>query len=194
MMKELRWEQMEPTWTWFYQPNDSAFYIRYYFNSLLSVWAKQRWKIKSSFTFHIPTSPEENKETDSSYSAHLFYHEHCLFRVLLVCLSWQIFPLKKCSYVGRILMDPASFFCSSGQVWGDNSQVCAAERDDYRIYCLSEAQSTLIQQFHLYLIYESLSLFLSFSFLTVSVLSARYALGFLFSAVFLSRPCVLTVA
>lgn len=86
-MKELRWEQMEPTWTWFYQPNDSAFYIRYYFNSLLSVWAKQRWKIKSSFTFHIPTSPEENKETDSSYSAHLFYREHCLFRVLLVCVS-----------------------------------------------------------------------------------------------------------
>lgn len=40
----------------------------------------------------------------------------------------------------------------------DNCQVCAAETDDYRLYCLSQAQSTLIQQSHLYLIYESLSL------------------------------------
>lgn len=53
-------------------------------------------------------------------------------------------------------------FCSGGQVWVDNCQFCAAETDDYRLYCLSQAQSTLIQQSHLFLIYESLSLFLSF--------------------------------
>lgn len=52
---------------------------------------------------------------------------------------------------------------SGGQVWADNCQVCAAETDDYRLYCLSQAQSTLIQQSHLYLIYESLSLFFTSS-------------------------------
>lgn len=52
--------------------------------------------------------------------------------------------------------------CSSGsQVWAYNCRVCAAETDDYRVYCLSQAQSTLIQQSHLFLIYDSTSLSLS---------------------------------
>lgn len=34
-------------------------------------------------------------------------------------------------------------FWSGGQVWADNCRACAAETDDYRVYCLSQAQSTL---------------------------------------------------
>lgn len=34
-------------------------------------------------------------------------------------------------------------FWSGGQVWADNCQAWAAETDDYRVYCLSQAQSTL---------------------------------------------------
>lgn len=63
-----------------------------------------------------------------------------------------------------------AFSVSGGQVWADNCQVCVAETDDYRLYCLSQAQSTLIQQSHLYLIYESLSHFLTSSVPLISSL------------------------
>lgn len=63
----------------------------------------------------------------------------------------------------RVKVDGPCPFCSGGQVWADNCQVGAAETDDYRLYYLSQAQSTLIQQAHLYLIYESLSLSLLLS-------------------------------
>lgn len=53
--------------------------------------------------------------------------------------------------------DGACPCCSGSQVWADNCQVCAAETDDYRVYCLSQAQSTLIQQSHLSVIYDSTS-------------------------------------
>lgn len=72
------------------------------------------------------------------------------------------FPLKY-PELYRVKADGSCPFCSGGQVWADNCWVCAAETDDYRLYCLSQAQSTLIQQSHLYLIYESLSLTLSLS-------------------------------
>lgn len=72
------------------------------------------------------------------------------------------FPLKNLKLY-RVKADGSCPFCSGGQVWADNCQVCAAETDDYRLYCLSQAQSTLIQQSHLYLIYESLSLSFSLS-------------------------------
>lgn len=68
------------------------------------------------------------------------------------------FPLKN-RELYRLRVDGACPFCSGLQVWADNCQVCAAETDDYRLYCLSQAQSTLIQQSHLSLIYESCSLF-----------------------------------
>lgn len=57
----------------------------------------------------------------------------------------------------RLRGDGSCPFCSRSQVWEDNCQVCAAETDDYRLYCLSQAQSTLIQQSQLSLIYESYS-------------------------------------
>ncbi len=69
-----------------------------------------------------------------------------------------------------------ALFCSGGQVWADNCQVCAAETDDYRLYCFSQAQSTLIQQSHLYLIYESLSLFLSLSLAHLYTIPPPYML------------------
>lgn len=69
------------------------------------------------------------------------------------------FPLKKNGGICRVR---GACPCSSGsQVWADNCRVCAAETDDYRVYCLSQAQSTLIQQSHLSLIYDSSSLSLS---------------------------------
>lgn len=45
--------------------------------------------------------------------------------------------------------------CSGSQVRADNCQLCAAETDDYGLYCLSQAQSALIQQSRIALIYES---------------------------------------
>lgn len=57
----------------------------------------------------------------------------------------------------RMRGDGACPCCSGSQVWADNCQVCAAETDDYRVYCLSQAQSTLIQQSHLSVIYDSTS-------------------------------------
>lgn len=45
--------------------------------------------------------------------------------------------------------------CSGSQVRADNCRLCAAETDDYGLYCLSQAQSALIQQSHIALIYES---------------------------------------
>lgn len=68
--------------------------------------------------------------------------------------------LKKKNYLElyRLRGDGSCPFCSGSQVWADNCRVCAAETDDYRLYCLSQAQSTLIQQSHLSLIYESRSL------------------------------------
>lgn len=68
------------------------------------------------------------------------------------------FPLKN-RELYRLRVDGSCPFCSGRQVWADNCQVCAAETDDYRLYCLSQAQSTLIQQSHLSLIYESCSVF-----------------------------------
>lgn len=82
--------------------------------------------------------------------------------------QYMNFPLKAGALQGdRVKVDGSCPFCSGGQVWADNCQFCAAETDDYRLYCLSQAQSTLIQQSHLYLIYESLCL----SFFPISLRS-----------------------
>lgn len=92
--------------------------------------------------------------------------------------QYMNFPLKAGALQGdRVKVDGSCPFCSGGQVWADNCQFCAAETDDYRLYCLSQAQSTLIQQSHLYLIYESLSFLLSYftSFYT----SSLYVFSFL---------------
>lgn len=61
----------------------------------------------------------------------------------------------------RVRGDGACPCCSGSQVWADNCWVCAAETDDYKVYCLSQAQSTLIQQSHLSVIYDSTSLSIS---------------------------------
>lgn len=51
--------------------------------------------------------------------------------------------------------DGSGPLCSRSQVRSDNCRLCAAETDDYGLYCLSQAQSALIQQSHIALIYES---------------------------------------
>lgn len=83
--------------------------------------------------------------------------------VLFVYIGGHIFPRLKKNKRNlepyRLRGDGSCPFCSGSQVWVDNYRVCAAETDDYRLYCLSQAQSTLIQQSHLSLIYESRSLF-----------------------------------
>lgn len=85
-------------------------------------------------------------------------------KVVLFCFLFFFFSLGLCQQVNlpvKIVIsvgwDGACPSCSGSQVWADNCQVCAAETDDYRLYCLSQAQSNLIQQSHLILIYESLS-------------------------------------
>lgn len=103
--------------------------------------------------------------------------EYCFFFCPFSLHLQMKFPLKNLELY-RVKVDGSCPFCSGGQVWADNCQVCAAETDDYRLYCLSQAQSTLIQQSHLYLIYESLSLFLT--------PSSLYAFSFLLCPLILS--------
>lgn len=55
----------------------------------------------------------------------------------------------------RLRGDGSRPLCSGSQVRADNCQLCAAETDDYGLYCLSQAQSALIQQSRIALIYES---------------------------------------
>ena len=103
------------------------------------------------------------------------------------------FPLKY-PELYRVKADGSCPFCSGGQVWADNCWVCAAETDDYRLYCLSQAQSTLIQQSHLYLIYESLSLSLSLSSSHPSIpyfflIHFKLLLSPFFPSVYLSAGC-----
>lgn len=106
--------------------------------------------------------------------------------------QYMNFPLKAGALLGdRVKVDGSCPFCSGGQVWADNCQVCAAESDDYRLYCLSQAQSTLIQQSHLYLIYESLCLFLSYltSFYTSSLYAFSFLLWLFLLSVYLGAHC-----
>ncbi len=64
----------------------------------------------------------------------------------LLDISWAVNIFIHCSCVweqwGRSEVDFCPFW-SGGQVWADNCRACAAETDDYRVYCLSQAQSTL---------------------------------------------------
>lgn len=102
------------------------------------------------------------------------------------------FPSKKKKKTGRVYrvkVDGSCPFCSGGQVWADNCQACAAETDDYRLYCLSQAQSTLIQQSHLYLIYDSLSLSLSLARYTFSLYAFRFLLWPFSPRVLFSAHC-----
>lgn len=65
--------------------------------------------------------------------------------------SEYIYPLNACKLKRRSCVcgsnrkkwDGFCPFWSGGQVWADNCRACAAETDDYRVYCLSQAQSTL---------------------------------------------------
>lgn len=110
--------------------------------------------------------------------------EYAFFALSFQFASAAIFPLFK-KQVYRVKVDGSCPFCSAGQVWADNCQVCAAETDDYRLYCLSQAQSTLIQQSHLYLIYDSLSVLLSVSLTLALYTFSLYAFRFLLWPVFL---------
>lgn len=98
----------------------------------------------------------------------------------------------------RLRGDGSCPFCSGSQVWADNCRVCAVETDDYRLYCLSQAQSTLIQQSHLSLIYESHSLS-SHTPLYHTSYAHMLAFGFFFSSLphvlhcWVSTSCHLTV-
>lgn len=92
----------------------------------------------------------------------------------------------------RLRVDGSCPFCSGSQVWADNCRVCAAETDDYRLYCLSQAQSTLIQQSHLSLIYESRSLS-SHTPLYHTCYAHMLAFGFFFPHLPPPRPSLLSV-
>lgn len=145
------------------------------------------------------TKGKKNKKTDNprntpSTKSSVFPNFQLSKSEICFFLSFQFasadeFPLKNLELCG-VKADGSCPFCSGGQVWADNCQVCAAETDDYRLYCLSQAQSTLIQQSHLSLIYESLSLCRSLSIpLLYMLLAFSYAPFFLSAYLWSSRHC-----
>lgn len=123
-----------------------------------------RWKIQSNYHHPLLWLISERISRRKLFAHSIFTDTPVkgnTIALLLQCAS-SYFPLKTGAIWGdRVKVDGSCPFCFCGQVWADNCQVCAAETDDYRLYCLSQAQSTLIQQSHLFLIYESLSLILS---------------------------------
>lgn len=155
------------------RPNERlhCFYLMKY---VLYIWMQEDRDEDPAKALDRPTRHQIEGENTvhslPSVSLSLFPRSWILFSPSFSLHQSVTFPLKENWGLYRVRVDGACPCCSGSQVQADNCRVCAAETDDYRVYCLSQAQSTLIQQSHLSLIYDSTSLSLYLPYIPIPYL------------------------